>query len=152
MTNAWWVVAAWLVAVPVQAEVYKWVDENGKVQFGDRPPASQPAEDISKSVEKTNIDHASKDLAGAAYSATSEKTADEEALEARRKEQLREKIGSECTRLKEGIKVISSGERVSFTDENGKEVQVLEKDRGKKLEEWKARYQAIGCKQLETGA
>lgn len=29
-----------------QAEVYRWVDENGKVHYGDRPPVSQKAREI----------------------------------------------------------------------------------------------------------
>ena len=34
------VVLAVVVSLPVvsMAEVYRWVDENGKVHFGDRPP------------------------------------------------------------------------------------------------------------------
>ena len=34
-----------LMAVPffVDASVYKWIDDNGKVHYGDRPQASQPA-------------------------------------------------------------------------------------------------------------
>jgi len=29
-----------LVGLSAQAEIYKWVDENGKVQYGDQPPAA----------------------------------------------------------------------------------------------------------------
>ena len=32
------VLACVLAAASAQAQVYKWVDENGKVQYGDRPP------------------------------------------------------------------------------------------------------------------
>jgi len=32
------VLACVLAAASAQAQVYKWIDENGKVQYGDRPP------------------------------------------------------------------------------------------------------------------
>lgn len=31
----------------LQAGIYKWVDENGKVHFGDRPPESEQAEQVT---------------------------------------------------------------------------------------------------------
>jgi hypothetical protein len=33
------VLCALALSLGAQAEVYKWVDENGKVQYGDQPPA-----------------------------------------------------------------------------------------------------------------
>ncbi|KZZ45097.1 hypothetical protein A3759_10845 [Thalassolituus sp. HI0120] len=32
----------WLTAGVVEAQVYKWVDDNGKVHFGDQPPRNKP--------------------------------------------------------------------------------------------------------------
>ena len=39
----------WLFVIPAQATIYKWTDSEGKVYFGDRPPAN-------KNVETINID------------------------------------------------------------------------------------------------
>ena len=38
-----------LMTIPfaVDASVYKWVDENGKVHYGDRPQAEQPAVEVT---------------------------------------------------------------------------------------------------------
>ncbi|MCK4950814.1 MAG: DUF4124 domain-containing protein, partial [Gammaproteobacteria bacterium] len=36
----------WLALIPVQADVYRWVDEDGAVHFGDRPANKQSAEKI----------------------------------------------------------------------------------------------------------
>lgn len=33
-----------LLSLPVAAEVYKWVDANGKVQYGDQPPTAKDKE------------------------------------------------------------------------------------------------------------
>ena len=39
----------------VFAEVYQWVDKNGTVHFGDKPPQSLPAEKLNVSNEKLGI-------------------------------------------------------------------------------------------------
>ena len=36
-----------IVPVAVYASVYKWVDENGKVHYGDQPKASQPTVEMN---------------------------------------------------------------------------------------------------------
>src|SRR4051812_5432040 len=38
-----------LVALPAHAEVYKWVDANGKVQYSDSPPADSKKAAVVKS-------------------------------------------------------------------------------------------------------
>lgn len=40
MKRAVWLLAAALMASGVQAQYYRWVDEQGKTHFGDRPPPS----------------------------------------------------------------------------------------------------------------
>ena len=35
-----WIISAALFAAPALAQVYKWVDEKGLVNYGDKPPAS----------------------------------------------------------------------------------------------------------------
>jgi len=48
-----------------QAEVYRWVDEAGKVHFGDRQPEAvkdrEKIEEISESLGRSNIDSSRKD-------------------------------------------------------------------------------------------
>ena len=39
-----------LVVFPSQAEIYKWVDENGKVHFSDRKPESEKTEELKLEV------------------------------------------------------------------------------------------------------
>ena len=36
------IIASYLIALPTQAEVYRWVDDNGAVQYSDRPPEAEP--------------------------------------------------------------------------------------------------------------
>ena len=39
---------ATLLSLPVQAKLYRWVDENGKVQFSDKPPQTSPQSSVSE--------------------------------------------------------------------------------------------------------
>jgi Domain of unknown function (DUF4124) len=49
-----WIISTTLFAAPALAQVYKWVDEKGLVNYGDKPPAqgkgSQPLGEGSGSV------------------------------------------------------------------------------------------------------
>jgi hypothetical protein len=130
------------------AEVYRWVDENGKQRFGDKAPQQGKAEAIGSTLAITNVDSASKNQA-VTVSAKSEKTEDEKALEEKNKKQFRDAMGSRCAAMKKDIASIAKGERGVFLDEDGKEEKVLERDRGKKLEEWQAHYRKMGCEQLD---
>jgi hypothetical protein len=136
-----------LLCRSVTADVYKWVDENGKTRFSDKAPAEKPAENIESKLKKTNVDEASKNL-GSFSATTTEKTEDEKALEKKKLQDLQNAIGPRCKKMKEDIQAIARGDRGSFVDESGKEELVLERDRGKKLEEWRSNYTKYGCAKL----
>jgi len=131
----------------VGAEVYKWVDENGKLQFSDKAPAEKQAENIEKQLQKTNVDEASKKLSSS-LPTKSEKTDDEKILALKKRQNLEEKIGKDCRKWQEDINSIARGDFVVFFDKDGKEELVLERDRGKKLEEWRAGYKGSDCEKL----
>ncbi len=136
-----------LLCVPVRAEVYRWVDDNGKVHFGDRAPAEKKAEAIDSQLEKVNIDHAIGDIAPPAV-VNAEKTQDEKNLEIQKKKKMESAIGERCKKWKSDIAAIARGDRGRFMDKNGNEEVVLEKDRGKKLEEWRSDYLQSDCQTL----
>ena len=49
----------WLAALPVHGEIYKWVDAEGKVHYGDRRPDKTPVEAVDADIntfEKQNYD------------------------------------------------------------------------------------------------
>lgn len=137
-----------LASVSVHAEVYKWTDENGKVHFGDRAPAEKKAEAIDEALNKINIDHGSSSAASTSSVVSTEKTQDEKDLEAKKKKALEKAIGARCKKWKEDIAAIARGDRGIFLDENGNEEIVLERDRGKKLEEWRREYLRSSCQTL----
>lgn len=137
--------AGWLLPQIAVTEVYKWVDETGKTHFGDKAPEKAAAENISQSVEKTNLDTSAKNTT-ASFVGNEKKTQDEINLEKQKDAEKQAAIAEPCSRLKKDIDLIATGRRVAFYDENGKEYNVPEKDRPKKLEELKALYKKVGCK------
>jgi hypothetical protein len=137
-----------LVGVSAQAEVYKWVDENGKVHFGDRAPAEKKVEAIDDKLNKVNIDHGSRNTAVSSVVVSTEKTQDEKDLEAKKKKELENAIGERCKKWEKDIAAIARGDRGIFLDENGNEEIVLERDRGKKLEEWRREYMRSSCQTI----
>jgi hypothetical protein len=40
-----------IVSFGVYAEIHKWVDEDGRIHYGDRPPASGDIEQLDISIE-----------------------------------------------------------------------------------------------------
>ena len=137
-----------LVGVSAQAEVYKWVDENGKVHFGDRAPAEKKVEAMDEKLNKVNIDHGSSNTAVSSAVVSTEKTQDEKNLEAKKKKELEKAIGERCKKWEKEIAAIARGDRGIFLDENGNEEIVLERDRGKKLEEWRREYMRSSCQTI----
>ena len=47
MTRSWLPIALMLLIGSTQAEVFKWIDDQGKVHFGDRPPTTVTAEKVT---------------------------------------------------------------------------------------------------------
>ncbi len=41
-----WLLAGLLTAASGQAEIYRWIDDEGKLQFGDRPPDARGADKV----------------------------------------------------------------------------------------------------------
>ncbi|MEZ5539069.1 MAG: DUF4124 domain-containing protein [Pseudomonadales bacterium] len=133
--------------VPVRAEVYKWVDENGKVHFGDRAPEDKKSESIDKQLNKVNIDHGSS-AKPTRLAPQTEKTQDEKNLEIEKKKALEKAIGTQCKKWLLDIAAIERGDRGAFIGEDGKEEIVLERDRGTKLAEWKDDYRKSNCQKI----
>jgi hypothetical protein len=42
------VLALWALLIPASAQVYKWVDENGRTHYGERPPQNAKAREVEQ--------------------------------------------------------------------------------------------------------
>lgn len=61
-----------LVALPASAQIYKWVDENGRTQFSDKPPVEVISKPKAAAVQRTNGGSALPVSSSQAYASLSE--------------------------------------------------------------------------------
>lgn len=145
--------SALLLTLGAQAEVHRWVDEQGRVHFGDSKSVAKVAnsEDISQEVSRINLDSGSRTTAEQMQQ-TREVTAQVEgdlaAMERQKLEARRARYGATCKQLQQEIQLIESGEPVRFVNEDGSENIVREQDRGIKVAEWRETYRRLECDQI----
>lgn len=111
------------------SEVYRWVDEQGKVHFGDKAHANKQAEDISTRLQKQNLDHSAErtqqslqqiDLRQQAQTTESQQRQSQTNPNA-------EQRANSCRNAKQRLRIIEGP--VVFMDENNQPVKVSEKER-----------------------
>lgn len=118
------------------AEVYKWVDEQGNVHFGDRPPQKEKATNLSDSLKPLNI---STDLSNPGMIRNAEQARQDELNRTRQEQQRKQQVANSkeyqeyCKAAKQRLRDISGP--VVFYDEQGKQVKVTEKEREKMEQE-----------------
>jgi hypothetical protein len=123
--------AALLAAAPAAAQLYKWTDANGRVQYSDRPPPGRKAETVSSSnVSTVTGNPAPAGQAGAVAEPKSAADRDQdfrkrraEQEEAQKKQQ---KLAEEqrlkqadCQQAQRQLAGLQSGQRMATVDEKG---------------------------------
>lgn len=118
--------------VLAQAEMYRWVDDEGKVHFSDKKPGDREAEDISERVKRQNTDYGGRSAKQQLEQYDRNRAA--RSTEREQKQQLTSK-GEEqrkqaCNKARRELRIIKG--RVIFLDKNNKEIKVTEKERAQK--------------------
>jgi len=110
------------------AQQYKWVDQNGKTQYGDVPPPGVKAQRLKPPPGPAPAPGAAakKDEKGAAKPLSPEaayRKRQEDAQKEREKEMQGEQEASakreNCTRAQEALRTLESGQRIARTDGKG---------------------------------
>lgn len=113
-------------AAVLASDIYKWVDDNGVVHFGDRPAEDTAFEIVHISSEPTNpADVQARVSARAAAKETvpGAEALTEEQIEARERERA-----EKCTMYKERLQKFLTSRRLYREDENGERVYLDEKE------------------------
>ena len=144
--------AALFATQAAQAEVHKWVDANGKVQYSDQAPAGKT------SVEKLRVDKSVPPAAPAAGKAAAKTLAERDleykqgqvAAEEAQKKQSQIDADNKakqqnCVGARGNLKMLEEGGRVFNYDAKGERVYLDDTARNKSLEEAKKRV-AEWCK------
>lgn len=115
------------------AEIYRWVDSEGKVHYSDRKLADH-AEDITAQVRVHNIDASQEEQRKLQQIFRPENDADREYYRQQQEAQKPSReLVNHCTKLRTHQRRMSG--RVQIVDEQGKEVRFTEQQRQAHLEE-----------------
>ena len=145
------------IAPLAHAQVYKWVDKDGKVQYSDQPPAPNQTTSVPQRLTSTSSSTAATPAAPGEKS-DSEKAPDNNkefekrrtaAAEKAKKDEDAAKIALQkqesCNEAKGQVKSLESGIRISRTDANGERTFLDEDQRAKELERMQ-KIMADACK------
>ena len=150
-------VAFALIAPLTHAQVYKWVDKDGKVQYSDQPPAPNQTTSAPQRLNSTSSASAATPAA-AGEKPAAEKAPDKnkefekrriDATEKAKKEEDAVKLALQkkerCEEAKGHVKSLESGIRISRTDANGERTFLDDDQRAKELERTQ-KIMADACK------
>lgn len=130
-------VSVLLMPVWVQADVYRWVDDKGRVHFGDRSPEGAPAKKVDIPVVKMNDTQTSPYQISDAErrqrqqriveTLSAERTAREEARQKKRDEKAKKE--AKCERLRIGLAESKSVNVYYRRNKKGERVFISDKER-----------------------
>ncbi|MBU1215223.1 MAG: DUF4124 domain-containing protein [Gammaproteobacteria bacterium] len=124
MKSVFYLILLSCISLSAHAGLNKWVDENGKVHYSDKPPSNVTAESVR------NIAGKGQEAAPADYSSKSYSEREAEMKKARQeKKDAAEKSAQEaaqlqarkrnCAAAQENLRALESGARLVTYDENG---------------------------------
>lgn len=122
------------------AEIYRWVDKDGKVHFTDRK-SSPEAKNITNEVKTQNIDTSNGEIQKIAVMREQEEKdrQEQQQQEQKRQQEYKEKLAElnydNCEKARKDLKDISG--YVVFTDAQRRSVNVTEKERQQMVAELK---------------
>ena len=116
-----------LFATAAAAQQYKWVDQNGKTQYGDVPPPGVKAQRLkpppgvpgAPSSAAGKKDEKAKPLSPEAAYRKRQEDAQKENEKAAQAEQEAAAKRENCVRAQETLRTLESGQRISRTDAKG---------------------------------
>jgi hypothetical protein len=115
-------------AAAASAQQYKWVDQDGKVRYGDVPPPGvkatrlkPPATGSASSAPASGAqkDSGAKALSPEAAFRKRQEDAEKERMKEAKAEQDKAENAENCARAQEALRALESGQRISRTDPKG---------------------------------
>ncbi|MGD2054544.1 MAG: DUF4124 domain-containing protein [Gammaproteobacteria bacterium] len=128
----------------VHAGVYKWVDENGKVHYGDRPEAAQPAvemdvDDTAVTVPAFGGDDLSRDEKRERLLEAMEEDRIEKQEKLEKQKAIREQNRRKCNGYRDRMRHYERASALYKLDDNGNRVYMSETDRARATKDLRAK-------------
>lgn len=132
--------AALFCAAAAYAQIYKWVDESGKTQYSDRPPAPGTARHEKKINIKTGIATQGGDESGKSRNLTEERAEFEKRRQQRIEQDTKHQAEAaenkkKCVDAKTQLSMYSDSPRLTVPDGTGGLIYVDEETRQRKIDE-----------------
>jgi len=118
-------------ATPVNAKVYKWVDENGQVHYSDIPDNTQ-AEQVQIRTNETTTPR-TKDKEKVDYLKDKNKEKSEKAEELKEQKMTNKENRKYCNEAKSDLEAILGRNRLREIDEKGEYTYLTEEERQKRI-------------------
>jgi len=148
-----WLVACTLAfaALPAAAALYKWNDENGRVVYGDTPPAGVKAERVNPSVAPADP-NAVRDMAAkdAQINKRQQDRADEEIKAEKAQADARAKI-DRCAQIRGRLQTLRADVAVYRFNEKGERVFMPAAERDKAVAESEKMLRDLNCPSVPAG-
>ncbi|SFC09058.1 protein of unknown function [Microbulbifer thermotolerans] len=124
-----WLLSGLLLAGPaaLASEMYRWVDEQGKVHFSDRPPVEAKAENIEHKLRPINTADAPQPKDTARHGGDADPEQEYESRQQQRQLAQQQKMLNACNAAKKKLRILQGP--VALIDENGKEIKISERER-----------------------
>lgn len=134
-----------LAAAPAAAALYKWADENGRVVYGDTPPAGVKVERVNAAAPPADPS-AVRDLAAkdAQFKARQRARADEEAKAEKAQADAKAKL-ERCAQLRGNIQTMRSSAAVYKFNDKGEKVYLENADREKSIADTERQLRTLNC-------
>lgn len=130
-----------LLSLPTTAGVYKWIDANGQVHFGDRPPAEKPAEEVTINTAPPGKDAAANERIRKMNEFLDQRQAEREVRQAEEAKSQRqaEMHDARCRKFRAQLKHMASVSTFYNLNQKGERVFVSEEDNARIRERFSQR-------------
>ena len=132
-------------ALPATAALYKWIDENGRVVYGDTPPAGVKAERVNAAVPPADP-NAVREMAAkdAQINKRQQARADDEVKAEKAQADAKAKL-ERCAQIRGNIQTLRSDAAVFRFNEKGEKVYMEAPDRTKGIADAEKLLRDINC-------
>ena len=125
-----WTLLLLLLAAPAQAQLYKWVDSNGRIQYSDRkPPDGKQAQEVRNTVSSIG----SQSGGNAAEQEKEFQKRRQDQSETQQKQQQaaaeQQRQSENCQTARENLAALNSGQRIARFTPSGERVYLEDNDR-----------------------
>jgi hypothetical protein len=121
-------------SLPTQAEIYKWVDDNGNTHYSDIKPNQKNSERLK--IKTGSYQKETRDPVAASQELTDQQQSQLEAkAEKLQKETEKRQLDAQCEAIKANLKTIEENSRIKITENN--ETRFLTSE---EIEQRKAKY------------